>query len=209
MPTPGPFAGTVWVSADDAGPGAPFSQILCPDDGAQVKAQDVRTVAATCLANDEYQRVRRARWTYDDETPPFTFIIFSQDAYESPGSGGYIEFPATEIGDTIQVQMMCDAQNGQPSTGNGNRLRLAAIDDFGGAGETSPAGVPGARAYINAPDEQMNSIAIAGEWIVTVAGTTRIYMQGRVDTEPGELRIQSRVFLSGEHRSSPTESITP
>lgn len=53
MTTPGPFPGTVYVSSADAGPGAPFTEILCPDDGAPIKAQDVRTVAAVLLANDE------------------------------------------------------------------------------------------------------------------------------------------------------------
>ena len=198
-----------YVSAADAGPGAPFTQIECPDDKATAAAADIRRVCAALLANEGYRRVRRAQWTYDDEGPPFTFNIFSEDFYESPLFGGYIEFPETAVGDTIQAWLLCDAQNGQTSTGNGNRLRLAAIDDYGGPDETSAVAVPGARTYVNAPDEQMTSVAIAGEWIVTVAGATRIYMQGRVNSEPGELRIQSRVFMTGEHRSAATESITP
>lgn len=180
-----------------------------PDDGSDAKASDIRQLAELTLTNDAFMRIRRSTFTYDIEEPAFTFIIFSQDVYEAPGSGGYIEFPNAKIGDTIAARLTCLAQNGETSTGNGNRLRLVGIDDYGGGGETTPAAVPGARAYINAPDEQIVPTTIGGEWIVTVDGTTRIYMEGRVDTEPGELRIQSAVFMSGEHRRAATETILP
>jgi hypothetical protein len=41
------------VTAADAGPGAPFTEIECPSDDAEVTAEDIRRVAAVCLANDD------------------------------------------------------------------------------------------------------------------------------------------------------------
>jgi hypothetical protein len=44
----------VFISAADAGPGAPFTQIECPTDDAEATAEDVQRVAAAALANDEH-----------------------------------------------------------------------------------------------------------------------------------------------------------
>lgn len=42
------------VSAADAGPGAPFTSVECPSDNAKAAAADIRRVAATMLANDDF-----------------------------------------------------------------------------------------------------------------------------------------------------------
>lgn len=43
-----------YVSAADAGPGAPFDQVECPSDDAAAAAADVRRVCAVCLANHKF-----------------------------------------------------------------------------------------------------------------------------------------------------------
>lgn len=182
-----------------------------PSDGTEVKAAGVREAAQLALTNDAYILLRRYTWSYSIEEPAFTFVIFSTTSYDVPGSGGYVEIPDAQVGDVIDVRLSCTLENANvAASGNGNRLRLAAIDDYGGGGETSPAEVPGARLYINTPIGQLTPAFLEGHWEVTVAGTTRIQIEGRVDTGAGQqLIIQSAAYLRAEHSRAPIDGVTP
>lgn len=187
--------------------GAPFSAIECPSDGARAAAADIRRVAAAALGNHEYLFNRRKRipvvWVFDDETPPFLFYQFSLDsAYEDPATDGYVDVPNVAIGDVIMVQGMFLCENSGAATGEGGRVRLTAVDDFGGAPVTNA--VPGARAYISpGTSPNMVPVTLIGKHVVVRAGTTRIKVQGRVNAAGEFLQINSVAQIIAELQPPP------
>lgn len=185
--------------------GAPFSAIECPSDGAKAAAADIRRVAAACLGNHEYLFNRRKRipvvWVFDDDTQPFH--DFATSSYTDPSSDGYVDVTGVLAGDVIMVQGMftCQNQAGTPGT-FGARIRLTAVDDFGGAPVTTP--VPGARGYVTSPNE-ITPVTLIGKHTVVRAGTTRIKVQGRIDSGMAAqpLRIHSSAVIIAELQPPP------
>lgn len=202
MPIP---SNHIMIDASSYGGSVPVASIECPKDQAPVMGADIRNPVAALLANDEYIQLARYRWSYNIETPAFSFITFSTTDYEAPMSGGMVDVLNAQIGDIIFARFSATLQNENAGpSGNGNRLRLAAIDDLGGGGETAPAQLEGARLYLSTPTGQMIPAMIEGEWEVTVAGTTRIQVEGRTNAGAGEqLIIQSSAYLIAIHTRSP------
>jgi len=143
MTTPGPIPGTVYVSSADAGPGAPFSQILCPDDGAQVKAQDVRTVAAAVLANTEWALEDRELHYEYTNVPASPFAVGPPNTFSGNiWTDSIVTFvvPGAKAGDDLLIRAWGNWQlNSTSSAGDVvGKARIEVVEDPGGGG---PLGV--------------------------------------------------------------------
>jgi hypothetical protein len=134
-------------------------------------------------------------WSFDNGVAQFTAI--TQDvSWEDPSSGGYIDITGCAVGDTIVVHAHFMVTNDENTT-TGHQMRVAAVDDYGGTPTTTA--VSGARAYAGVDTGTYVGLAVNGEHTVTAAGTTRIKLQGLVESSGDTMRWVAAGGIVAKH----------
>jgi hypothetical protein len=165
---------------------APVS-ITIPDDGDAAAASSVNT---PLQAHQDFIVYLQGKIpiVYDNGIVQFTAI--TQDAaWETPGSGANVDVLNCAVGDTIVISGGFNVKNDEATT-VGHQMRAVAIDDQAGL-TTGPTTVviSGARAWCGPdPLTQYSQVTVVGEHTVATAGTTRIQLQGLVETAGDTMR---------------------
>lgn len=173
------------ITAASAGPGAPFTGVQCPDDGTKAAAADIRRVAATMLANDDYiindtaggiaSKVSKAGDTMTGKltiTKSGTGDALSATGGSSDGRGAYIKGGSTNgVGADVE--------------GTGTGYGLGALGGSTGFGLIAQAGggnQPGIKAQGAGTGPDIECLAGA----VLFSGTAPAK-----NVDPGEKRVQA------------------
>lgn len=193
------------MSTDYAGSETFPATIPIPDDGDPRSASSVGVPFEGVMDAARYLKNRGVIGVYslvfDDETAPFTLADFDTTSWAGFFDGsGYVDVPNVRVGDVLACGLSATIDSAVTPTGNGNGLRLYMTQGFGG-GSPASAAVPGARALTNAAAGVKQPMAFGSQVVATVAGTARIFVQGKVDTAGGGhlLRIQSAMSLTVQH----------
>lgn len=168
--------------------GAPFREIESPSDDAPVEAADIRRPTAALLANDVW--IQREIFTNYDASahavgPTYAFgapYIFSTAAGTWVDSPLFVDISAVEQDDDLIVHAFGNWQFNTSSTTNVvTKVRLAVIEDFGGANTLIP--MPGTHIIVdNSPGgptlPRNQNYALSGIHRVATTGDVRVIVQG-------------------------------
>lgn len=181
MPLP---PGYQMVTAASAGPGAPFTGVQCPDDGQKAAAADIRRVAATMLANDNYYNgiidgiIAAASVTTTYQTALATRATgagslesFSTIGYTASGYA-YVDIASVAVGDKIDASLVFDVETNSPP--GDFLLRLVTVEDYGGAGTVTA--IPGA-AWVTQAGPGRNRAVLQGITTISTAGPLRVRLE--------------------------------
>lgn len=167
--------------------GAPFRSIECPSDDAPAEADDIRRVAAALLANDVFIQAETFKhYTASANAPGPAFAFGGVYLFTTAVSGWvdsplFVDTPAVFAGDDLIVKASGNWQfNGSSTPNVVTKVRLAVIEDFGGASTLIP--LPGTQIIIdNAPGPGLprnQNYALSAIHRVIASGPARVIVQG-------------------------------
>lgn len=170
-----------YVTAADAGPGAPFTQVECPSDDAEAQAADIRRVCAACLANNkhvmergfisanQYQWVELAFGTIASKTGTGT-------GYPTEAGGVdpiLVDIPDCEIGSILLIDVSAYVKSAT-SIGNTGIIGARVIEDVGGA--DTAINVVGSFGEWDADDVKRKE-SLTARHTITTAGPARVRLR--------------------------------
>jgi len=170
-----------------------------PDDGKKLMASDVNVAIEAAFDNFAYLQGRGlvGVYSYVYDVDPFAgpTEVFSSAAY-TVGAKTRLDVPSTKIGDIVNVDFYAflDYFNGVPP--GYASLRVSATQGFGASGAVT-APIPGARAFLPAVAgaHTFHTGALAGTLIIAVAGTLRVFIEGKVPVNGQNLYVSAVVVI--------------
>jgi ketosteroid isomerase-like protein len=198
--------GYVMITAADAGPGAPFTSIECPDDGVEASGEDLQKIAAACLATDEYllDRVNLVNPGFfeaaeDSSTKVWTTITID-------ANGAHLDIPLLEAGDVLFIVASANVairdDDGTSPSASGGLMYLYATQDLGTGTPTAIVGNRRAISQDLGAGPRYQSMAFNGQVVITDAGTCRVELRGTVNNAADQIQLLD--WNISVYKSTPT-----
>lgn len=176
------------VSAADAGPGAPFTEVECPSDDAEAAAEDIRRVCAALLANQSWwfeNREIHYEYTNVPGSSPWKVDATNFSGNTWTDSVIYVDVPDAKAGDDLLIRAWGNwGINSTSALGDiVGKLRIEVVEDPGGGGPLGVFDLDGNAVItdmsLTVPPTHVEQYAMTSHHRVVGDSTARVKIQVR------------------------------